>query len=87
MLDPKSENQKFGLSDSEIEKILEEANKVSFYGNKVASFNERELRIAIGCLARIIIYEQNRMLNLVTFSNTTLENINYKLPERSALRS
>lgn len=73
-----SENKIFGLSDTEIRNVLEEANKVQFYGNKVRDFNERQCRIAIGCLARIIKYEQDRLLNLVTFSVSTRETINYK---------
>jgi len=74
----KSENNIFGLSDSEIRNILEEANEVQFYSNKVKDFNGRQCRIAIGCLARIIKYEQDRLLKLVTFSVTTRETINYK---------
>lgn len=78
-------NKKFGLSDTEIELVRKESDEVQFYGNKVKDFNEEELRIAVGCLARILIYEQNKLLNVVTFAPLTLETVNYKLPERSAL--
>lgn len=71
-------NRKFGLSDSEIEKVKEESNEVQFYGNKVKDFNEEELRIAIGCLTRIINFEQARLLKIILFTQTTLETSNFK---------
>lgn len=72
-------SNKFGLADSNLRDARKESDEIQFYGHKVRDFNEEELRVAIGLMARMINYEQQKLLNLVAFNKLTLETTNFKV--------
>jgi hypothetical protein len=70
---------KFGLNDTNYDVARKRSDDCQFRGYKVKDFNEEELRVAIGLMAQMIVYEQNRIIRANAFNHLILSTVNYPL--------